>query len=51
MEGKLDEELAKKFSFGRVFEMGHLADLTRAKAVPKELDLSQLCNSEDLLPR
>ncbi|KAF8515559.1 FAD dependent oxidoreductase [Gautieria morchelliformis] len=48
LEGKLDEQLAKRFAFDRGFDMSHLADLTRTKALPKELDISQLCGPDDL---
>jgi sarcosine oxidase / L-pipecolate oxidase len=50
LEGKLENPLAKRFAFGREFNIGNFSDLTRSTETPKELDISQLCTSEDLLP-
>jgi len=46
LEKKLDPSLANKFAFNRVFKR---EDLTRDLQVTKELDVSQLCLSADLL--
>jgi sarcosine oxidase/L-pipecolate oxidase len=47
LEHKLDPGLAKKFAFDRVSDGN---DLTRQLQATKELNISQLCSSADLLP-
>jgi len=45
IEGKLSEELVAKFAVDRVVKQ---ADQSRSGQIAQELDLSQLCGSEDL---
>ena len=47
IEGKMEAELVQKFALGRE---SHIHTLSRSDEPARELDLSQLCGPEDLLP-